>query len=118
MSGRYWPHLKTLILLIYNSGDLRDPDEFSELDGMQEVAGRRFNVEVALASTSRLPADAGLRTGDRIPTAPNGRQQSRQRPSRDHTKEATVVPSEYDRADAGRHQGRRGRFGLKACEIS
>lgn len=44
-----WPHLKTLIFLIYNSGDLRDPDEFSKLGGMQEVAGRRFNVEIVLA---------------------------------------------------------------------
>ncbi|WFU74175.1 hypothetical protein [Bradyrhizobium sp. CB2312] len=44
-----WPHLKTLVFLIYNSGDLRDPDEFSKLGGMQEVAGRRFSVEVVLA---------------------------------------------------------------------
>jgi hypothetical protein len=44
-----WPHLKTLIFLIYNSSDLRDPDEFIKLGGMQEIAGRRFNVEIVLA---------------------------------------------------------------------
>lgn len=44
-----WPYLKTLIFLIYNSSDLRDPDEFEKLGGRQEVAGRPFNVEVVLA---------------------------------------------------------------------
>jgi hypothetical protein len=44
-----WPHLKTLIFLIYNSSDLRDPDEFIKLGGIQEIAGRRFNVEIVLA---------------------------------------------------------------------
>jgi hypothetical protein len=44
-----WPHLKTLIFLVYNSGDLRDPEEFGKLSGMHEIAGRRFKVEVVLA---------------------------------------------------------------------
>lgn len=44
-----WPHLKTLVLLIYNSSDLRDAEAFEKLSGKQEIAGRRFDVIVALA---------------------------------------------------------------------
>jgi hypothetical protein len=44
-----WAHLKTLIYLIYNSGDLRDPEAFEELTATQEIGGKRFNVRVVLA---------------------------------------------------------------------
>lgn len=44
-----WPHLKTLIYLIYNSDDLRDPEAFEKLSGSQEIGGRRFAVQVVLA---------------------------------------------------------------------
>ncbi|MBR1222446.1 hypothetical protein JQ557_30905 [Bradyrhizobium sp. U87765 SZCCT0131] len=48
-SNAKWPQLKTLIFLVYNSGDLRDSDELDKLGVMQEVAGLRFKVEVVLA---------------------------------------------------------------------
>ncbi len=44
-----WAHLKTLIYLIYNSGDLREPEAFEKLNGFQEVGGRRFEVKIVLA---------------------------------------------------------------------
>lgn len=44
-----WSHLKTLIYLIYNSRDLRDPEAFEKLTAVQEIGGRRFNVRVVLA---------------------------------------------------------------------
>jgi hypothetical protein len=44
-----WPHLKTLIFLIYNSGDLRDPEAFGKLGGKQDVEGKRFDVRMVLA---------------------------------------------------------------------
>ncbi|TAW73040.1 hypothetical protein ELI16_14385 [Rhizobium ruizarguesonis] len=44
-----WPHLKTLVFLIYNSRDLRDADAFRKLSGAHEVSGRKFHVEVVLA---------------------------------------------------------------------
>ena len=44
-----WPHLKTLIYLIYNSSDLRDPEALEKLSSHQTVNGRRFEVKVILA---------------------------------------------------------------------
>jgi hypothetical protein len=44
-----WAHLKTLIYLIYNSADLRDPEAFEKLSAIQEIGGKRFNVRVVLA---------------------------------------------------------------------
>lgn len=44
-----WTHLKTLIYLIYNSADLRDPEAFEKLSSTQEVGGKRFAVKVVLA---------------------------------------------------------------------
>lgn len=44
-----WPHLKTLIFLIYNSHKLSDPDAFLKLTGPHEFPGIHFDVEVVLA---------------------------------------------------------------------
>lgn len=44
-----WPHLKTLIYLIYNSADLRDAEAFDKLSSTQEISGKRFTVKVVLA---------------------------------------------------------------------
>jgi REase_DpnII-MboI len=44
-----WSHLRTLIYLIYNSGDLRDAEAFERLAGQQEVNGRRFDVRIVLS---------------------------------------------------------------------
>jgi hypothetical protein len=44
-----WPHLKTLIYLIYNSTDLRDPEAFLKLSAEHEISGRRFRVKIILA---------------------------------------------------------------------
>lgn len=44
-----WPHLRTLIYLIYNSADLRDAEAFEKLSAVQELGGKRFNVQVILA---------------------------------------------------------------------
>jgi len=44
-----WAHLKTLIYLIYNSADLRDPEAFEKLSSTQEVGGKKFAVKVVLA---------------------------------------------------------------------
>ena len=44
-----WAHLKTLIYLIYNADDLRDPEAFEKLSATQEIGGKRFNVRVVLA---------------------------------------------------------------------
>jgi hypothetical protein len=44
-----WPHLRTLIYMIYNSADLRDAEAFEKLSGEQEVNGRRFQVTVVLS---------------------------------------------------------------------
>jgi len=44
-----WPHLKTMIYLIYNSADLRDAEALEKLSAHQEVNGRRFDVRVVLA---------------------------------------------------------------------
>lgn len=44
-----WAHIKTLIFLIYNSGDLRDAEAFEKLGGDHEVNGRKFKVKVILA---------------------------------------------------------------------
>jgi REase_DpnII-MboI len=44
-----WAHLKTLIYLIYNSDDLKDPEAFEKLSAAQEIGGKRFDVRVVLA---------------------------------------------------------------------
>lgn len=44
-----WPHLETLIFLIYNSADLRDPEAFEKLSGEQKISDRTFTVKVVLA---------------------------------------------------------------------
>jgi len=44
-----WPHLRTLMFLIYNSEDLRDPEAFEKCSGDHEVNGRRFTVKMILA---------------------------------------------------------------------
>lgn len=44
-----WPHLKTLMYLIYNSSDLRDAEAFEKLTSFQEIGGKRFDVRVVLA---------------------------------------------------------------------
>lgn len=44
-----WPHLRTLIYLIYNSADLRDAEAFEKLAGSHEVSGRRFVTKIVLA---------------------------------------------------------------------
>lgn len=44
-----WPHLRTLIYLVFNSADLRDAEALEKLSGEQEVGGRRFAVKVVLA---------------------------------------------------------------------
>ena len=44
-----WKPLKTLIFLVYNSGDLRDPEALLELEGKKEVMGCRFTTKVVLS---------------------------------------------------------------------
>jgi hypothetical protein len=44
-----WPHLKTLIYLVYNSAKLRDPEAFEKLSAEHEIGGKRFNVRVVLS---------------------------------------------------------------------
>lgn len=44
-----WPSLRTLIYLIYNSADLKDPEAFDKLSGDQSVNGKDFRVRVILA---------------------------------------------------------------------
>jgi hypothetical protein len=35
--------------LIYNSGDLRDPEAFEKLSGKQKIDGKRLDVIIILA---------------------------------------------------------------------
>lgn len=44
-----WPHLKTLVFVIYNSGDLRDPEALGKLGGKIDVEGKQFKVTMVLA---------------------------------------------------------------------
>lgn len=44
-----WPHLKTLIYLVFNSADLRDSEALEKLSSRQEINGRKFDVKVVLA---------------------------------------------------------------------
>lgn len=44
-----WPHLETLIYLIYNSADLKDAEAFGKLAGNHEINGRKFKVVIVLA---------------------------------------------------------------------
>ena len=44
-----WPHLKSLIYLIYNSSDLRDPEALEKLSGRKELSGRVFASHIILA---------------------------------------------------------------------
>ncbi|WP_190802817.1 hypothetical protein [Leptolyngbya sp. FACHB-261] len=43
-----WVPLKTLLFVIYNSSDLRDPEALEELSRPYEVSGKRFDVRVIL----------------------------------------------------------------------
>jgi hypothetical protein len=44
-----WKPLKTLFVVIYNSGDLKDPEALEKLGGEKEISGKRFNVVVILS---------------------------------------------------------------------
>lgn len=44
-----WTRLTTLIFLIYNSDDLRDPEALQKLAGVKEISGKRFDVKIVLA---------------------------------------------------------------------
>lgn len=44
-----WPHLRMLIVVIYNSADLRDPEALERLGGKQEINGRHFEAKIVLA---------------------------------------------------------------------
>jgi hypothetical protein len=44
-----WQPLKTLLFVIYNSSDLRDPESLEKLSGIKEIDGKRFNTVVILA---------------------------------------------------------------------
>ena len=44
-----WPHLKTIIFLIYNASPLLDPEAFERLSGPQERNGKRFDVRIVLS---------------------------------------------------------------------
>ncbi|MBE9109311.1 hypothetical protein IQ273_07770 [Nodosilinea sp. LEGE 07298] len=43
-----WKPLKTLIYVIYNSADLRDPEALEKLSSETEINGKRFAVKVVL----------------------------------------------------------------------
>lgn len=44
-----WQPLETLLFVIYNSSDLRDPESLEKLSGIKEIDGKRFNTVVILA---------------------------------------------------------------------
>jgi len=44
-----WQPLKTLLFVIYNSSDLRDPESLEKLSGIKEIDGKRFDTIVILA---------------------------------------------------------------------
>jgi hypothetical protein len=44
-----WSPLKTLLFIIYNSSDLRDPESLERLSGTKEISGKRFNTVIVLA---------------------------------------------------------------------
>jgi hypothetical protein len=44
-----WKPLKTLFFLIYNSGDLRDPEAFEKLSGAKEIGGKKFDARIILS---------------------------------------------------------------------
>ena len=44
-----WPHLRTLILVVYNSAGLRDAEALERLGGKQEINGRQFETKIVLA---------------------------------------------------------------------
>ncbi len=43
-----WEPLKVLICLIYNSGDLRDPESMEKLSGARKIRGKEFEMYVVL----------------------------------------------------------------------
>jgi len=43
-----WIPLKTLLYVIYNSGDLSDPEALQKLSGPKEINGKRFDVHILL----------------------------------------------------------------------
>lgn len=44
-----WPHLKTLIALVYNADVLKDGDALKKESGEQTIDGRKFRLEIVLA---------------------------------------------------------------------
>ena len=44
-----WPPIRMLIVVVYNSADLRDAEALEKLGGDHEVGGRRFEVRIVLA---------------------------------------------------------------------
>lgn len=44
-----WPHLRTLVLVVYNSADLRDAEALERLAGKHEINGRQFEAQIVLA---------------------------------------------------------------------
>lgn len=44
-----WKPLKTLLFLIYNSADLRDPEALEKLSGIKEINGTRFDTRIILS---------------------------------------------------------------------
>lgn len=44
-----WPPIKTLIYLIYNSSDLRDPEALERLGGPKDINGKKFDVKIVLS---------------------------------------------------------------------
>lgn len=43
-----WAPLRTLVYVIYNSGDLSDPEALVKLDGRKEIAGKVFHSKMVL----------------------------------------------------------------------
>jgi hypothetical protein len=44
-----WPHLKNFIYLVYNAGDLRDPEALDKLAGPQTISGIAFATYIVRA---------------------------------------------------------------------
>jgi len=44
-----WPYLRTLLYVIYNADDLRDPEALEKLSGLKNINGKQFDVKIILA---------------------------------------------------------------------
>ena len=42
-------HLRTLLYVIYNADDLRDPEALEKLSGPKQINGMEFDVKIILA---------------------------------------------------------------------